>query len=464
MPVVPHVVKILTLLAAQEGEAAIADDDIVDVLLNHTTTGVVHDDVDECIAATAVAVAYLSNERFQSRFATEPHTSLFLRSFEQIFALNPSDIEDEEAATQLKQLYPALLNGLADLSSTDAFASGHELSSSVPQTFLSWLKKPMPDLQAAGCLALGNLCRSDEASLSLVNKYKAHETLFAILNEPKKHDAQLLHASLSFSKNLAIPAANKLQLSTFLQPSCLLEIYKMDTMPHVQFAAISLTRLLLLNCPGNVHKICVTQSDGETGIKQAITLFSKADAEPTKLEGARAVAAVCRALHSSPVHDILGGLSSDDETALRAAFYKDHDITTPLSFLITQSKWPILRSETWFVLALMSRSSDGAQVIASLLQQDSAMESLSSTVTGQKSDESDTTEQETGMEQLQLEPQQVLPGSKADTTAIDRENALVMCTELLNHWTDDFAGKKEVVQALLSQGTKVHLQKRDRKE
>lgn len=231
-------------------------------------------------------------------------------------------------------------------------------------------------------------------------------------------------------------------------------------MPHVQFAAMALTRILLVNSPSNVRQVCQKDAtDGETTVNKIITLFSKSDAEPTKMEGARSIGTICRALHSNPVGDILAQEESEDEAATRSRFYKEHEVIKPLSFLITQSKWPVLRSEAFFILALMSRSPEGAQIIASLLQQENAMANLSSTISGQKSEGSENVhEASTGLEQLQLEPQQVSPANQADTSAIDRENALVLCTNLQKYWNDDFAGKKEVLTELLQDGTKLHIQ------
>lgn len=460
LPVVPYMLKTLALLVAQDGEMEVADDKTVDVLLRLATTSPVKNDADDCIGATAVAVAYLANERFQTRFSKEPHTSLFITAFEQAFTLDPAQIEDEDTSVQLQAVYKALLNALADISSTDEFALEHTLSSKVPQQFLSWLKGSNGDLQASACLALGNLCRSDEASLALVEKYDIHKSLQAVLENPGKKDAQLLHASLSFLKNLAIPASNKLLLAPLLEPSYLPHIYIIDTMPHVQFAAMALTRILLVNSPSNVRQVCQKDaSDGETTANKIITLFSKSDAEPTKMEGARSIGTICRALHSNPVGEILARGGSEDEAATRSRFYKEHEVTKPLSFLITQSKWPVLRSEAFFILALMSRSPEGAQVIASLLQQENALASLSSTMSGQKSEGSEKVQEvSTGLEQLQLEPQQVSPTNQADTSAIDRENALVLCTELLKNWNEEFPGKKEVLTDLLEEGTKLHIQ------
>src|SRR5262249_11519021 len=143
-----------------------------------------------------------------------------------------------------------------------------------------------------------------------------------------------------------------------------------------------------------------------------IHLYNRLDAEPSKMEAARAVAAVCRMLHSSPVLSILREdwgmetealvsppkefgpvstvrLDGDDGTLdplpqpvppdemRRARFYAAHaDISKPLAFLVTQSRFPVLRSEAWFLLALMSRAADGARVVLRTLESPDACRSL----------------------------------------------------------------------------------------
>lgn len=132
----------------------------------------------------------------------------------------------------------------------------------------------------------------------------------------------------------------------------------------------------------------------------------------------------------------------------RAVFYSKHNLSRALTFLVTQQKWPALRSEAWFVFALMSRSRDGAAVILAVFQAEAARNALIEVVAGRKASEaqadakdqlqeaSATTEPEAELVPaaagLQLEPQQVEP-RQADTTKVDRENALVLWNELLRN-------------------------------
>ncbi|EFY89206.1 hypothetical protein MAC_04793 [Metarhizium acridum CQMa 102] len=481
-PFVPYICKILALLVSQEGECAVADPSTVEVLLKLANQQNAKEDVDEFIAIVGVAVAYLANEKFQSRVvASEMQMGLFMDAFRHAHAgLNVADVDDEDTVTQVKQLRASLLSTLADISGNDAFATAYPLSDAVPQSFLAWIRGNNPFLQSAGCLALGNISRSDKTSIALVDTYGAHEPLVRLLSNPAVTDTQLLHAACSFLKNLAIPTVNKPQLKDLLLPQCVPRIYSLDTLPQIQFAAISLTRLLLLNCPSNVRQICAsTDADSTDGsVRQLssaggiISLFRRSDAEPTKLEAARCVAGLCRALHSSPVSEVLENLGSNDtntDESKRTNFYKEHHVESPLRFLITQDKWPSLRSEAWFVFALMSRSESGATVVVSVLHDKAAESALIETITGQKPENKEDAaaddeprelephpELSSAASELQLEPQQVDPKQKENMAKVDRENALVLCTELLKVLKGELAPEKIAsLQRLVRDGTQL---------
>lgn len=460
MGIVPYFGKILALLVSQDGEAAVAHDDTVSTLLSLAPTSTDEDEVVDFIVLVAVAVAYLASERFQRNVIAGENMSVFLNVFYHAnVGIDESTMEDQESATELKQLRTSLLNALSELSAHDSFTETHPLSSPVPQTLLSWLKTSNPKLQAAACLALGNLSRSDEASTTLVKSYAPQTALSQLLSNPAVTDAQLLHSVLSFLKNLAIPAGNKAQLGEFLEPTCVPRIYALDTLPQVQYAAASLTRLLLVNCPENVRRLCASQSDAsseQSSVNDLIALFGRSDAEPTKVEAARSVATICRVLYSAD-----GVLDSTDGSA-RATFYEKHNVAQLLAFLITQEKWPILRSEMWFVLALMCRSPDGAKAAAGVLQIENVANSLKAVILGADAIEVQSTEPENAtsgaasIEGLGLEPQQVDPKQKEQIGAVERENSLVMCTELLRHWTDEFHPlDKGLLESLVKGGTEI---------
>ncbi|KAH0529483.1 hypothetical protein TsFJ059_004222 [Trichoderma semiorbis] len=489
---VPYFCKILALLVSQEGEAARASPRTVEILLTLATSLPSRDDIDDFISLVSVAGAYLADDKFQADLIQGPLMQLFLSTFYHAHThFNALEIDDADTQASLKKLYSSLLVSLADITGNDLFASCYPLQSPVAQNFLAWLQSSNVQLQTAACLALGNLSRSDEATTSLVQVYFAHGPLIRLLSNQDITDAQLLHSALSFLKNLAIPLQNKPLLGDLLDVTCVPRLYSLDTSPQVQFAAVSLTRLLLINCPANVARICAPLSADpaspareRSSVSGIIALYERSDAEPTRLEAARAVAATCRMLHSGPVVPLLpdwerpiskdGTASSEpEENQRREYFYSKHDVARVLSFLITQQKWPSLRSEAWFVFALMCRSKEGGRVIVELLSIHGTMTELIKAITGREtplsevggSDQIEEASyslaapdgQITSMaEGLGLEPQQADPKQKESMVRVDRENALVMCTELLRTWGDQLPGLRlSILQDLVKEGTEI---------
>ncbi|KAK2602017.1 hypothetical protein QQS21_004443 [Conoideocrella luteorostrata] len=484
---VPYICKTLGLLVSQEGEAAVADPATVSVLLQLANQPAAKEDVEDFITVLGVAVAYLASEDFQSRLISDNQVPLFMDAFYHIHVQFGPKLEDEDAIAQLKQLRTSLLSTFADISGNDIFPRTYPLSETVPQSLLAWMRINNSSLRAAACLALGNISRSDEASVALVETYQAHEPLTKLLSDPAVTDTQFLHAACSFLKNLAIPTGNKPQLKDLLEPRCIPRLYSLDTLPQIQFAAVSLTRLLLLSCPLNVQQVCASPVDANSPAVQSqpsgqqttangiISLFGRTDAEPTRLEAARCVASICRVLHAAPASETLPKAyvsataiaSLPDDEKSRSNFYAEHSVEKPLRFLIMQDKWPALRSEAWFVFALMSRSKDGAGVVLSVLDDKAAEAILTETITWRKLKKegiaatneqhmvSDSTEElTTGTSSLQLEPQQVNPQQKASMAKVDAENALILCTELVKMVAHELAPEKlAMLQALVRDGT-----------
>lgn len=480
MGVVLYFCRILALIVSKDSETALADENTVSVLLSVAINTPCKDDIEEFASLGSVAVAYLAADRFQDLVISKDQMGLFLDVFHHAYVgFDLEKLNDEDMVTALKQLRLSLLNMVAELSGHDAFSSTYPLTAAPAQTFLSWLKSNNIHLQAAACLALGNLSRSDTASTTLVEEYAPQTALIDLLSNPAVTDTQLLHSALSFLKNLAIPAQNKPSLRSLLESTCVPRIYGLDTLPQVQYAAASLTRLLLANCPDNVSLFCQNHeqrgsteeaseaSEKTDSVQDLIALFGRTDTEPTKVEAARSIAALCRVLHANAAAELLPGSSASDSES-RAEFYKSHDVGQPLAFLVAQEKWQVLRSEAWFVLALMSRSADGSQVIAKVLQQDKVAEQLTEAITGKKAEKVTEIEEAdetaaggdaaalTAAEGLGLQPQQADPRQKERIAAVERENALVMCTELLRNWSDDFKPlTRGFLESLLKDGTEL---------
>ncbi|KAK7931312.1 Rap1 GTPase-GDP dissociation stimulator 1 [Apiospora marii] len=459
--------------------------------------------LEDFMGQVSVALAYISNPTFQESFLETPKSVLL---FLEVYAKGVKRAEDAEPeldsedAEQLKTILSIFPQALADLSAAPQFAAAAPIGSPEQQLLRDWIAGTGSDnrkstrLQSAACLALGNVARSDETCTAFVHQSALHTALAAVVADASVTDAQLLHGAVSFLKNLAIPAANKEPIGAagVLEPGSLPRVWEMYAAVPVQFAAVSLARLLMVSCPANVRQVCAGHEGAEDGkktlLQQIASVFKRSDQEPTKTEAARAVAAVLRVVHSSPdVSSILSSSSSSSSSAtasltgegkdgaseaLLADFYATHEtIPEALAYLGMQKKFPALRSELWFVMALMSRSVEGAQCCAKALQQTELTRALLETVTGrdilaEREAATGTTEAaggevqkvEMGMGGLGLgsfEPQQIDATKKADLSRMDRENGLVLVTELLQRCADKLTNEDLFLEALRAGGQKM---------
>ncbi|ETS78309.1 hypothetical protein PFICI_10371 [Pestalotiopsis fici W106-1] len=502
-----YICKLLALVANQEPEANSVHPATPFVLLKLATSPESLADVEDFLGPASVALTYLSNETFQEAFLQTPNSiSLFLRAFSEACITLNLNTSDPDEISELRKVKSIFTQALADLSAHALFAAACPIGSPEIQTLQKWIGSSQSDLQSAACLALGNIARSDDVCIALVQKMAIHRSLAATISNPSITDAQLLHSTLSFLKNLAIPLVNKVTIGDagLLEPNALPRIWELDTQIQVQFTSVSLTRLLLVSSPENVKRICAPLSADpaspayeKTYLHNLLKLFIRSDQEPTKTEAARATAAVLRILHSSedpssllPVPSTTPSASSSPDQYVNSpgsspeptgqnsqalsmtapsaleAFYNNHDtIPDALIFLGTREKFPVLRSDLWFVMALMSRSARGADLVATCLQNIELLRALIQTVTGHdmlagKESEliaadgalhgSAITEsvppqnliagqEDTGIPGISslpgvpngLEPQQVDPAKKAGMARVDRENGLVLIAELL---------------------------------
>ncbi|KAF3761649.1 ARM repeat-containing protein, partial [Cryphonectria parasitica EP155] len=489
--------KILALLITQEPEIRNGPPATPLILLSVATNRQHPVDLEDFSGLASVALAYLTHESFQTYILAG--LPLLLTAFSMSYThFDPGQAPDPDDAAQLRQVRNAFVPVLADISALPDFIPGSAqggagiLSHPVFQTLQSWLHGPPAhaNLQTASCLALGNLARSDATCVTLVRDAQIHQPLLGLLARciggEAPPNAQLTHAVLSFLKNLAIPAVNKPQLGRLLEPNMLPKLWSTsgDSQPQTQFAAVSLARLLLVGCPPNVRRLCAPLSPDpdspahdRSNLHVLTALFERSDAEPTKMEVARAVATVCRILHSTPVSPVLPDdvpstaathstkrVKRESASTRRARFYNAHDLALPLSFLIKQTRFPALRSEAWFVLALMCRAPDGARVVQTALQSFEACRALVESVTGRDmadghdlllaaSSSPPAEGQEDGLGLGSLEPQQVDAATQANMARIDRENGLCMVAELLkNHSHDLLPLRKNIYEQLLLTG------------
>ncbi|KAH8163853.1 hypothetical protein CIB48_g4369 [Xylaria polymorpha] len=499
-PLVDYICKLLSFVAAQgkqryrlgirqihigtepintitEPEANLVHPATPFVLLNLADEQPSPVDAKEFLGQTSVALTYLSQEQFQQSFLETPDSiSLIFRTFSMACGDLDASLEGPDDAAQLKQVQTAFTATpgrpirAPPVRPPRAPLDGPEVA-----TLQRWISAAHIPLQSAACLALGNIARSDEKCSYLVQQRRLHAPLVSILRDQSNVDAGLLHSVLGFLKNLAIPAANKPVLGDagLFEKEALPRIWELDAQTQVQFDAVSLTRLLLVNCPANVHRIVsLDGSSAQSKLQSLIDLGARSDQEPTQMETARAITTACRVLHSSPSPSPATANPSPLTT-----FYTNHkSITDAMLRLGQQTKYPVLRSELLFALALMARTEAGAAAISHTGQSEKLLAFVAEVITGEKATSITTTtstststaaittaieEQETEHLLIQnLEPQ--APTTTATTTrSVDRENALVLVAELLRRCPDALpADARERLEDLLREGSERVLRER----
>ncbi|KAH8649019.1 armadillo-type protein [Xylariales sp. PMI_506] len=455
-PAMSIICKLLALVAGQEPEANLVHPATPSVLLTLATASDSPVEFEDFLGQISVAVTYLSNPLFQDLFLQTASTlPVLLRAFSMCCTGFKSDELDPDEADQLGKVQSVFTQALADLSANPLFAPACTVGGQETQTLQQWIGSPSSQLQSAACLILGNIARSDEVCISFVQDLAIHQPLISILADVTNTDAQLLHSTLSFLKNLAIPTVNKPILGDagLFEPNLLPRLWALDSQIQVQFAAVSLARLLVVSCATNVKKVCRSEP---SELRALIDLFQRSDQEPTKTEAARTVVAVLRVLHSSqsdphslPKSMLPAQVSSEE--AIEGFYHSHTALADTLVYLGTQIKFPVLRSDLWFVLALVSRSPSGVRIVLQCLQNEELLKALTKavveaedsagggdnltvlpqTISASEETENPITVAREGLQGLNLGPQAVDPAQKLSMTRVDRENGLVLIAEVL---------------------------------
>ncbi|KAI1750701.1 armadillo-type protein [Xylaria castorea] len=521
-PLLNYVCKLLGFVATQEPEANLVHPATPFALLSLADNQPSPVDAKEFLGQTSVALTYLSQEQFQQSFLETPSSiNLILQTFSTACGDLDASLDGPEDEAQLKQVQTAFTATLADLSAHPLFASSCSLDGPEVATLQRWISTArIIPLQSAACLALGNMARSDERCSHLVQRRRIHEPLVAILLADRSNvvvvdDAGLLHSVLGFLKNLAIPAANKPILGDagLFEAGALPRIWDLDLdtqkqtqtqtqTQQVQFDAVSLARLLLVGCPANVRRIICAASEEEeeedatqqvrdSKLHSLIDLSARSDQEPTQMETARAITTVCRVLHSttpaakesSSQPPDIAIVVVEDQSSPRLdldTFYANHStIVDAMLRLGQQSKYPVLRSELLFALALMARTAAGAAAIARTAQQEKLIAFVAEVITGEKSTATTTEQTPNEIEHsssvpssladiqnlVALEPQAPTTNTQKSTTTtrdVDRENALVLVAELLRRCSDALpADARRRFEDLLREGGERVMRERD---
>lgn len=397
------------------------------------------------VSLVTTAIAYLQHEKFQKalvvRGALDTTFTVLVDSYTR-FNLRPTigaSPPEEDEAKILSQMGSNLNQVLSDVSALPEFRDAYPVVSPFSSSLRGWLSDPQLQLQVCACIMLGNLARSDSACEEFIHTSQVHKPLISILTNA--HDAQLLHAAIGFLKNLALPIRNKEAIGNSGVFEILPRLWALDTLQQIQFSSISLARQLVINTDSNARRLCARLSEDpdspahmRSNLSLLLALFNRTDVEPTKMEISRLMLAVCRVVCTSTSRP------PEDMERIRKKFFSMHpEIGGPLGFMVSQTKWPALASEAWFVFALMARHPEGAEYVSGMLHDAPVFRPLVEVLTGENLTTPKTSSPSTPQLEIQAtgdqspeSASQVHPQA-AEMSKLDRQNALVLVSELLKN-------------------------------
>ncbi|KAF7712443.1 Uncharacterized protein PECH_003238 [Penicillium ucsense] len=367
--------------------------------------------------------AYLATEQFQgvciSHGMVEEVLGVLRHSFEISLDESSADEVSAMAQTRLK-----INQALAEVSAASSFAENYPLSSSIAQTLKSWVTVDEEQLQICACVILGNIARSDEVCQVMVRDLKIHEQLIAVLQNGSR--GAVLHAALGFLKNLAIAGDNRVSLAEAGIIPAVSRLWAFDSVPQVQFSAATIARQVTIASMDNISLLLAPLSEDPDSpaskrayLSLLLSLFEKTDSAPIKTEIGRTVASICRTI-SPKARD-------GDQTAklLQEKLFSLHEgVARPIGAMITQTQWPVVRSEGWFALALMANNALGCRAVVDCLHNEEVAALLKSTLTGAATIPSTPSESTETSNPVVVDEAQALK---------DRDNAFVLVQELLKN-------------------------------
>ncbi|KAJ5175473.1 uncharacterized protein N7482_001350 [Penicillium canariense] len=357
---------------------------------------------------------YLEKERFQNACISNNMVEGLLSVLRRSFSIEIDQSSKEEVQT-LAQVRLKTNQALAEVSASSLFAENYPLDSALSRTLKSWIIADEDQLQICACVMLGNLARSDEVCQVMVRDLKIHEELISVLKSDSR--GAVLHSALGFLKNLAIAGDNRISLAEAGIIPAVSRLWAFDSVPQVQFSAATIARQVIISSMDNILRLLAPLSEdpdspahNRTYLSLLLCLFEKTDSAPIKTEIGRTVASICRTV-SPKARD------GDEEAAsLLEKLYTLHEgVARPVGTMITQSQWPVVRSEGWFALALMANNKLGCTAVVDCLHNEEVMGLLKQTLGGEASSSDDSAE--TNISQV----------------AKDCDNAFVLVQELLKN-------------------------------
>jgi hypothetical protein len=377
-----HLVRLLELLLTHESGREVTTVQNLETIISLLSTDDPNEHgFDNTLNLLAILSSLLSREPLQEALITKNLLPRVLEVFKNTYDLavdEDSERKDKSlVAYARQQLTEALTSAVTTF--TDLFLKNYPLSSSFFATLTQNLTiiPGREDLASLACVIIGNLARNDETCTALVDR-EIHIPLLGVITtttqnysntitelrsgmakpNPETSGAMavgVLHSAVGVLKNLSIPAANKPRIAAAGAFSAIREMLAIDGIGagQVYYSAVSLGRLLVVNNPDNAKLLLSPpSSDEESVLSLFFKVYKKAEELPTKTEISRTVSALLRVIYASPPHpELLTPLLELEDTA------------QVVWDMLLQDKWPVVRAEGLFTLAMLSRSKEGAEAV-----------------------------------------------------------------------------------------------------
>jgi len=275
-------------------------------------------------------------------------------------------LRPEEGEPELKPSRQKLIQSLADISCLEEYRQTFVTELDTYVFLHNCLRASNETLQLASCILIGNGAASHEISAQLIDRWHVEVDLLRLLRESRNVDVQQM--ALALLKNLALAPQNRSALAEAGTIKVISQFWVQKPNPQIPHAAVAVVRVMVTDSLANIElfagltKICAngrigalpepddnteTSSDANvTYLAKMLEFHGQSDEAGVKMEIGRTIVTMLRVI----------ALADEAQQRILVEALLKHDIGEAVESIICQERFPVIRSEAWFILALLSRT------------------------------------------------------------------------------------------------------------
>ncbi|CAG8541212.1 1682_t:CDS:10 [Paraglomus occultum] len=338
---------VLNVAGTEEGRKELANIEAISALvqlLSYTSSPTATEDDADILdnVAEILEIMALENDETQQIIV---QNGLFTPLLDYLEFAEPPKTADERLDKLYGEWKAAILKVIVSATMNDRNMDILFNDTAILQRFFSWLTRgpDRDDLQACAALSLGNLARSDEHCIRLVQKNRVIEPLIDALRNSENIKVQ--HAIVSLLKNLSLPATNKSIIGSLGVIELVSQILAKQTIQPVQFGVVGILKHLSSLNIQNSKRIMGGDNSADTSVttplERLMTLIKHTDDMPVRSEGTRILVNLIKNLWGKDVGSQLDTNSINDlRKKLNTA-----EVVKHIETLIIDSKYPVLQNE-----------------------------------------------------------------------------------------------------------------------